>query len=143
MKLFIDCEFNEFKGELISMGIVDENGRPFYEVLECSKPGDWVAANVMPVLNQAHVSYNVFQRKLCKWLAEYDSVHLIADWPEDIAHFCNVLITGPGNRMNTPALTMTIDRSLNSEMSLVPHNALEDAHAIRTMYVLLKKGFTL
>ena len=135
MKLFIDCEFNEFKGELISMGIVDENGRSFYEALECRTPGDWVAANVIPVLGKAHVSYPVFQKRLYKWLAEYDSVHVIADWPEDIAHFCNVLITGPGNRMDTPALNMTINRSLSSEMSLIPHNALEDAHAIRMMYM--------
>lgn len=33
MKLFIDCEFNEFGGDLLSMAIVSENGDEFYEVL--------------------------------------------------------------------------------------------------------------
>ena len=33
MKLFLDCEFNGFGGELISMALVDENERYFYEVL--------------------------------------------------------------------------------------------------------------
>ena len=32
MKLFLDCEFNGFGGELISMALVDENERYFYEV---------------------------------------------------------------------------------------------------------------
>ena len=27
MNLFLDCEFNEFQGELISMALVAENGR--------------------------------------------------------------------------------------------------------------------
>ena len=36
MKLFLDCEFNGFGGELISMALVDENERYFYEVLPLS-----------------------------------------------------------------------------------------------------------
>ncbi len=35
MNLFLDCEFNGFGGELISMALVDEHGLFFYEVLEC------------------------------------------------------------------------------------------------------------
>lgn len=37
MKLFLDCEFNGFGGELISMALVDENERYFYEVGGVSK----------------------------------------------------------------------------------------------------------
>lgn len=43
MRFFIDCEFNEFRGELISMALVAEDGREFYEVLPCPNPGAWVA----------------------------------------------------------------------------------------------------
>ena len=47
MKLFLDCEFNGFGGELISMALVDENERYFYEVLPCINPTAWVLDNVI------------------------------------------------------------------------------------------------
>lgn len=56
MKLFLDCEFNGFGGELISMALVDEQGKYFYEVLPCPQPIPWVQENVMPKLNQAAIS---------------------------------------------------------------------------------------
>ena len=56
MILFIDCEFNEFKGELISMALVSEDGKEFYEVLPCKNPGDWVKENVLPILNKSSVN---------------------------------------------------------------------------------------
>jgi hypothetical protein len=58
-----------------------------------------------------------------------DTIHIIADWPEDISHFCNALLTGPGTRLNTPRLTMEVRRDLHGD-SKIPHNALEDARAI-------------
>lgn len=29
MRLFLDCEFNEFKGALISMALISEDGREY------------------------------------------------------------------------------------------------------------------
>jgi hypothetical protein len=52
MKLFLDCEFNGFGGELISMALVDENERYFYEVLPCINLTSWVLNNVIPILNK-------------------------------------------------------------------------------------------
>lgn len=129
MRLFIDCEFNEFQGDLISMALVDENGREWYEVVPCDNPGQWVAANVMPILGRAPVSVRLMQVSLQAWLALYDDVHIVADWPEDIAHFCKALITGPGMRINTPPLTMEVLRI--DATSELPHNALADARGIR------------
>lgn len=129
MKLWIDCEFNEFGGELISLALVDENGREWYESLGCDKPGEWVAEHVMPIIGKEPVSRDFFQFSLCNWLAVYESVHVIADWPEDIAHFCQCLITGPGRRLGTPRLTMEVVRI--DATSTLPHNALADAHGIR------------
>lgn len=129
MKLYLDCEFNEFKGALISMALVDENGREWYEVVPCEKPGPWVAEHVMPILGRGPVSIPLMQASLSAWLALYDSVHIVADWPEDIAHFCQALITGPGMRLNTPPLTMEVVR-IDAESEL-PHNALADARGIR------------
>lgn len=129
MKLFLDCEFNEFRGALISMALVDENGREWYEVVPCDNPGSWVAEHVMPILYRSPVSIPLMQASLSAWLSLYDSIHVVADWPEDIAHFCNALITGPGMRLNTPPLTMEVIR-IDAESEL-PHNALADARGIR------------
>ena len=135
MNIYIDTEFNEFQGELISMALVAESGPEFYEVLPCENPGPWVAENVMPILGQEPVVKQVFQLRLQHWLAQFPKVHLIADWPEDIQHFCQALITGPGMRINTPPLTMEIRRDLDA-VSALPHNALADARAIKDLAIL-------
>ena len=134
MNIYIDCEFNEFRGELISMALVDENAREFYEVLPCKKPGAWVAEHVMPILGKPPIPMGLFQKVLAGWLSAYDAVHVIADWPEDISHFCESLIVGPGMRINTPPLTMEVRRDLDA-VSELPHNALADARAIRLLAI--------
>lgn len=55
MKYFFDTEFDEDGKtiELISIGMVDENGREFYAVSNEFNPdkcNDWVKANVLPLL---------------------------------------------------------------------------------------------
>jgi hypothetical protein len=129
MRLFLDCEYNGFCGALISMALVSEDRREWYEVIPCHYPTAWVAEHVMPILNKDPVPIDVMQRSLCGFLAQFYSIHIIADWPEDIAHFCRVLIVGAGQRMDTPPLTMEILR-IDAESDL-PHNALHDARAIR------------
>jgi hypothetical protein len=139
MKLWLDCEWNEFGGELISMALIDENNRCWYEVLPCPNPGPWVKENVIPVLRHSDVvSYDVMQRSLWAFLLGYSSVHIIADWPEDIIHFCKLLITGPGMRFDTPPLTMEVVR-LDGQSSL-PHNALADALAIKKAYLAVESN---
>jgi len=130
MRVWLDCEFNDFRGELISMALVAEDGQQWYEVLHCEHPRPWVAEHVMPILEKGPIHKDNFQHSLRRWLSRYEAVHIIADWPEDIAHFCQSLITGPGQRLNTPRLTMEVRRDLDLIDSLKPHNALADAHAI-------------
>lgn len=130
MRVYIDTEFNEFKGELISMALVAEDGNEFYEVLHCANPGSWVAKHVMPILDKKPVSLEIFQSKLQQFLFQYERIQLIADWAEDIKHFCQVLITAPGQCLNFPPIVMEIRRDLSSADSKVPHNALHDARAI-------------
>lgn len=129
-RIYIDTEFNEFKGELISMALVAEDGNEFYEVLDCPNPSSWVAQHVMPFLERDPVDKQIFQTKLQQFLFQYKWIHLIADWPEDIKHFCDALITGPGMCLNHPRITMEIRQDLSSVDSKVPHNALHDARAI-------------
>lgn len=133
--LFLDTEFNEFQGELISMALVSESGREFYEVLACENPGPWVAHNVIPVLMKEPIDRAVFQTRLQQFLFALGPAHIVADWPDDIRYFCESLITGPGVAISHPPITFTLDRTLSSEASRVPHNALYDARAIAEAYL--------
>jgi hypothetical protein len=132
VRIWIDTEFNSFQGELISMALVADDGQEWYESLGCANPHPWVAANVMPVIGKAPISRHQMQLMLRAWLGQFHAIHIVADWPEDIAHFCQFLITGPGERLNTPPLTMEVRRDLDA-VSAVPHNALEDARAIAAL----------
>lgn len=139
---YIDTEFNGFCGRLISMAIVSEDlTSEFYEVL----PEDtyynpsagysydpWVLENVIPHLNKEPVSVKEFQDKLEVFLnenAENNKIRLIADWPEDLTHFCKMLIVAPGRRLLIPDFELVFDSSITYHSNL-PHNALEDARAI-------------
>ena len=133
MKLFIDCEWNSFGGDLISMALVAEDGREFYEVLSCFEPDPWVAENVMGKLGKEPVPRYVFRDILASFLSQFDSVHVVGDWPEDIARFCNALIIGPGERLDTPPLTMEVLRV--DAVSENPHNALADARALKELLI--------
>jgi hypothetical protein len=133
MRLFIDTEFNEFQGALISMALVPETGlhNVFYESLGCAKPGPWVAEHVMPIIGKEPIGLATLQDRLQLFLSQWDEVTIVADWHEDIIHFCAALTTGPGMRINTPSLNFQIRRDLDTVPSRIPHNALEDALAMR------------
>lgn len=129
MRLFLDTEFNEFNGPLISMALVPEDDcrHAFYEVLECRDPGPWVSVNVMPILGKAPITFQSFQTKLEHYLGMWDEVTIVVDWHEDIVHFCQSLTTGPGARIATPTINFEIRRDLHTVPSETPHNALADA----------------
>ena len=133
MRLFIDGEWNGYRGELISMALVAEDGREFYAVLGCANPEPWVAEHVMPKLGVPpgflQESAESVQVRLALFLAQFDAAHIVADWPEDIERFCRLLITGPGTRIDTPPLTIEIVRV--DAPSKNPHNALADARGLR------------
>lgn len=134
MKIYIDTEFNGYNGQLISMALIDENGKEWYEVLPFGELDAWVNKHVKPVLNKEPIGCKIdFQRNLEFYLSQYDSIHIVSDWPEDIKYFCDVLITGPGTRINTPPLTIEVRRDLNTLASLIPHNALADVRAMRLL----------
>lgn len=139
MNLFLDCEFNGFGGELISMALVDEHGLFFYEVLECPTPVEWVKQNVLPITQKAPVSYSVFQQRLHNYLLQYEQINIIADWPEDLALFSRSLILAAGRCMITPPLTMQLwlEQRTTAVLSEQPHYALADAKALQQSYLSL------
>lgn len=142
--LFIDCEFNSYKGQLISMALVGvkSNSPEFYAELKLPNVdliNDWVKENVVPLLEfDKPLSLKMFHEELEAYLNRFDSIHVMADWPEDIQYFCEALVTGPGTRINTPPLTMEVRRDLDADSS-VPHHALWDARAIRGKYLSMEE----
>ncbi|GAB7526569.1 hypothetical protein [Paraburkholderia sp. 2C] len=138
-RIWIDTEFNGFQGPLISMALVAEDGAEFYESIGCDNPGPWVAQHVMPIIDKDPIDRMQLSHRLSAFLQRYDAVHLIADWPEDLAHFCDALIIGQGRRVTTPPLTMEIRRRLGA-MSTLPHNALADARALRDVELSYRRN---
>lgn len=139
-EIFLDCEWNGYRGSLITMALVAMDGREMYVGLPLyEEVHPWVAEHVVPVLGEPEPLTGPLElaSRIAGFLAPYEAVHLIADWPEDIERFCRALITGPGMRIDTPPLTMELRRDLDSAQSALPHNALEDARAIRDLYLTL------
>lgn len=132
MRMWIDTEFNEYKGALISMALVAEDGSEWYGVRFCDDPGWWVGDHVMPVLNQEAERDESLRASLHNFLEQFDCVHIVSDWPGDIAHFCNFLEYRPGERVGPDLMTFEVRRDLpdTSKTSAIPHNALEDARAL-------------
>ena len=132
MNLYIDTEFNEYHGALISLALVAEDGREWYGVRFCDDPGWWVGEHVMPHLNQAPQRDFELRGSLDEFLFSFDSVHIVSDWPGDIAHFCNFLEYRPGERIGPDRMTFEVRRDLpdTATASALPHNALADARAL-------------
>lgn len=138
MRLFLDTEFNGWGGGLISLALVPEDpgASEFYRELDCRECLDpWVKQNVVPLLDRKTVAVNTFQQELAQYLSSFDSIRIVADWPDDIRYFCESLITGPGEIINLPSpieFELDLDIRYYSER---PHHALYDARAIRDVYL--------
>lgn len=129
-RIYIDCEFNGGRGALISMALVSDYGE-FYEVVKCAEEiQPWVAQNVMPILGKPAVPMAEFYDRLFRFLDMHKDPVIIADHPADIGYFANAVITdSKGSRYKGKWSAICVpDVTYNST---VPHNALEDARAIR------------
>jgi hypothetical protein len=147
MRLFLDTEFNEFGGELISMALVcdDEKGcHEFYEVVAIpEKPGAFVAEHVLPKLGKDPIGAERFSTALTVFFRRMlmdgilDDYEIIADWPADFEHFANQLsLMGKENGWSVPfTCTMRLVRGDETIVPDNPHNALSDAHALRDWWL--------
>jgi hypothetical protein len=124
------------------MALVPENNTipEFYVELEIKDQLEpWVAENVVPHLFLNPCTHNKFQQTLAQYLNWVGDCTIVADWPDDIRYFCESLITGPGQRIALKNnIKFELDFSIEYE-SVVPHNALHDARAIRDVYEKRKK----
>jgi len=138
MKIWLDTEFNGFGGNLISLGCVAEDGSEFYEVVDCPAPTQWVRENVFPVIGKLPIAERDLRFKLASFLNKFDAIEIIADWAEDIEHFCRALLVADGQQSKIPPISMSIVENKNLN-SAIPHNALEDARALMLSYIKNKK----
>lgn len=134
MNFFLDCEFDIPSNQLISVGIVSEDGnREFYEVVEHPNIQDeWVMANVIPILGKKAISRKEYHTNLVKWCSQFVKMNIIVNHPNDLVFFNASLICGDaGEWLELPPLTFVVDRDLSGKGSTILHNALADSWATR------------
>lgn len=149
MDYYLDTEFDGFGGEILSLALVREDGEEFYWAsYRAATPVNdpWVQENVIPIIDVegARVTHTgPIARALQYAVGAVDNVHVIADWPDDIAYFCQAMITEPGCRIDTPPLTfeiLRIDAYPTELEGAVQHNALWDARALKHAVHIAKEG---
>ena len=167
MQYYIDCEFSGHKGRLISMALVREDGHFIYCVIndglikfkddntwEIILKGDfdpWVEDNVLSVLfscpvdaKSCLVTTAEASAMIEAFLAYDPSPHIVADRPDDLKYFNELLITGPGEAITCPHMTQEWIREDAYPTRLegcIRHNAYHDAMALRhllTTSIVLK-----
>ena len=142
MRYFLDTEFNGFAGELISLALVPEYGdREFYVVVPVAGEADpWVERHVLPYLHSVPDALDLSldrvaaAHELAAYLATDRDPLIVADWPEDIALLCRLLLVEPNEIVDIGGLRFEFRRTpgfSTSQNSRVPHNALYDARALR------------
>jgi hypothetical protein len=149
MRYFLDTEYNGIGGALLSLALVPDDGDELYLTLKTSEPlVDWVERHVAPYLD------SVPEQLSCPRLSRDDAAHalerylrhdeeplIFADWPEDIAQLCNLMITGPGDMVEVRHVTFRLVPMTNfstAANSKVPHNALHDARALRDHIIAIE-----
>jgi hypothetical protein len=131
VNLYLDTEFNGHGGQLISMALVGDDGREWYEVLPLPAVVDpWVAENVVPKLGKEPIGYNAFRKSLWNFLLCPPSIVVVADHQADFVYFFQALI---GDSFVDTPLIKCGARLLagTNPRPKVPHNALSDARALR------------
>jgi hypothetical protein len=153
MRFYLDTEFNErgpaYPIELISIGIVREDGREFYGVLsdgwDEAHCNGWVRANVLPHLGPG--------KRLSRADAARAIVLFCGEKPEFIGYFADydwvVLCQLFGTMMDLPKGWPMFCRDVKQwccdvgnpklpRQSGTAHNALDDARHIREMHRFLE-----
>jgi hypothetical protein len=142
VRYFLDTEYNGWGGALLSLALVPDEGEELYLTIDWNGSLEpWVDRNVVPYLDsvpEALVSPRLSRadaaRAISHYLAGDREPVIVADWPEDIAQFNALLLTGPGTMVEVPHLTfkfLELAGFSTAANSKVPHNALYDARSLR------------
>ncbi|HEX5239086.1 MAG TPA: hypothetical protein VFW39_11575 [Sphingomicrobium sp.] len=142
MRYFLDTEYNGWGGALLSLALVPDHGEDLYLTLDWDGSLEpWVERNVIPYLDSVpealaspRMSRSDAARTIAHYLAGDLDPLIVADWPEDIALFNALLVTGAGVMAEIPRLRcefITLSGFSTAANSKVPHNALHDARSLR------------
>jgi hypothetical protein len=138
MRYYLDCEFDGFGGELLTLALVSEKGSELYFYLEESEARDpWVRQNVVPVMLIEPIQVldrPGAGRAIAELMDGDDDPEVIADYPTDFQHFCDCLVIGPNQLASIWNLRMRLERGQSYPTDLpgaVQHNALWDARALK------------
>jgi hypothetical protein len=126
----------------MSVGLVPEYGdQDYYVEIPIEGPyHPWVEKHVVPYLSSVPRNlYNRLDREaaahdIAAFLANDPDPVIIADWPEDIALFCRLLLVGETEIVDIRHMRFEFRRTpgfSTARNSAVPHNALHDARALR------------
>ncbi len=145
MRYFLDTEYNGIGGALLSLALVPDDGEELYLTFRTEEPiAEWVERHVLPYLDMVpeqlacpRLSRSDGAEALERYLRHDDAAVIVADWPEDVAQFCDLMITGQGDMIDVRDLTfrlLPLSNFSTAANSKVPHNALHDARALREHY---------
>jgi hypothetical protein len=149
LRYFLDTEYNGWGGALLSLALVPDHGEELYLTINWDGTlEEWVERNVIPYLDMVpgellspRLSRGDAARAVAHYLAGDADPLIIADWPEDIALFNALLVTGPGVMAEVPEITFRIVQLpgfSTAANSKVPHNALHDARALRDHIIAME-----
>src|SRR4029079_17176569 len=134
--------YNGWGGALLSLALVPGHGEELYLTLDWDGAlEEWVERPVVPYLATVphpwvspRLSRPDAARAVAHYLAGDPDPLIVADWPEDVALFNALLVTGPGMMSEFPEITCVVVQLpgfSTAANSKVPHNALHDARALR------------
>jgi hypothetical protein len=149
VRYFLDTEYNGWGGALLSLALVPDDGEELYLTLDSSAPLEpWVERHVVPYLDMVpeplkspRLNRADAARAISHYLAGDPDPLIVADWPEDIAQFNMLLLTGPGAMVEVPPLRfqfVELSGFSTAANSKVPHNALHDARSLRDHVLTLE-----
>jgi hypothetical protein len=149
VRYFLDTEYNGVGGALLSLALVPDEGDELYLTFKATDPLlEWVERHVLPYLDSVpeqlscpRLTRDDGAHALERYLRHDDEPLIVADWPEDIAQMCNLMITGPGEMVELLHLSFRLVPLTNfstAANSKVPHNALHDARALRDHIIAME-----
>lgn len=160
MRYFLDCEFFGMGGDIISLALAPENSGYYDElyiafdqkeleaeswIVTLAEERRWVRQHVLPIVDAPYATperigvrrsdvAKLWPERLNKYFEGDPRPHIIADWPDDIAYMCKLLLTGPGTAIGVAGMSFEWVREDAYPTKLdgaVQHNALWDARVLK------------
>lgn len=156
--IFFDSEFtslNPYEGEILSIGMVKENGEEFYIELACAAaPSEWVKEHILPTLTAEKLSREEAKRRIADFIGagqplmvanvnQYDTIYFykLYDGPETPFYwlpldFASIMFA----RGYDPEDNEQLYKSLGIDTAKYhQHHALDDARLLREAYLKLQQ----